>query len=30
VRLLLDPEGKGLPEHWDRAGSEAFEAFILH
>src|SRR5216683_1800695 len=30
VRLLLGPEGKGLPEHWDRAGSEAFEAFILH
>lgn len=30
VRLLLDPHGKGLPEHWDRAGSEAFEAFILH
>lgn len=30
VRLLLDPQGKGLPEHWDRAGSEAFEAFILH
>ena len=30
VQLLLDPDGRGLPDHWSRAGSEAFEAFILH
>ncbi|HLV93900.1 MAG TPA: type IV secretory system conjugative DNA transfer family protein [Candidatus Acidoferrales bacterium] len=30
VQPLLDPDGRGLPDHWSRAGSEAFEAFILH
>jgi type IV secretion system protein VirD4 len=30
VQLLLDPDGRGLPDHWSRTGSEAFEAFILH
>jgi type IV secretion system protein VirD4 len=30
VQLLIDPYGAGPPDHWMRAGSEAFEAFILH
>ena len=30
VKLLIDPNGSGPPDHWERAGSEAFEAFILH
>ena len=30
VKLLIDPYGAGPPDHWERAGSEAFEAFILH
>lgn len=30
VKLLIDPQGFGQPDHWEQAGSEAFEAFILH
>jgi type IV secretion system protein VirD4 len=30
VKILIDPQGFGPPDHWERAGSEAFEAFILH
>ena len=25
VQMIIDPDGKGLPDHWSRAGSEAFD-----
>jgi type IV secretion system protein VirD4 len=30
VRMILDPYGKGLPDHWERAGGAALTGFILH
>lgn len=30
VRMILDPNGKGLPDHWERAGGAALAGFIIH
>ncbi len=30
VRIILDPYGKGPPDHWERAGGAALAGFILH
>jgi type IV secretion system protein VirD4 len=30
VRMVLDPNGAGLPDHWERAGGAALAGFIIH
>ena len=30
VRMVLDPNGAGLPDHWERAGGAALTGFIIH
>ena len=29
AQMIIDPDGKGLPDHWSRAGSAFLTGFIL-